>query len=144
MQGKVFRSRVQNIDHFVQTSLWKPSSFSVTPETESVHIGVSNHEYTDVDDLSRAEMAQCLVLKPVIPLDSDLNQACATGIHGRYIYISLIRGSNDLGKISLYEVRVYMGKLCRTHMYTSFQCSYTDLVFFLFNSLRPSDAYMRR
>ena len=89
--------------------------FSVTPATGSVHIGLSDNEYTSVDESARAEMELCLILKAPITLDTNLNKTCTTGIHGRYIFISLIRGCTDLGNIGLYEVRVYMGKHCRTH-----------------------------
>ena len=102
------------------------SCFSVTPATESVHIGVSDNKYNSVDESARAEMAQCLILKAMIPLDFDLNQVCAMWIHGRYIYISLIRGSIVLGNIGLCEVRVYMSSVTK-HIYTKHSKKHTQI-----------------
>ena len=84
--------------------------FSVSPATKSVHIGVSDNKYISVNESVRAEMAQCLILKAKVPLDSDIHRSCEKGIYGRYIYISLIHGSAEVKNIALYEVRVYMGK----------------------------------
>ena len=102
--------------------------FSVTPATKSVHIGVSDNEYTSVKESPWADMVPCLILKAPILLVSNLNRTCTTGIHGLYIYMSLTRTSTDIGNIGVYEVRVYMGKHCKTRIYKSFKELYTDIV----------------
>ena len=84
--------------------------FSVDPSTESVHIAVSDNEFRSLNESVRASMRQCSVVKAMIPLEFDMNMICAKDVHGRYVYISLIRESDGPGEMSLYEIQVYMGK----------------------------------
>ena len=93
--------------------------FSVMPASESVHIGISDIKYTSVDQSTRAEMAQCLILRDKIPIGFDLDISCATQIYGRYIYISLIRENSDPGRLRLNEIRVFMGKYRKSIIVTS-------------------------
>ena len=101
--------------HLWTTNLQILHGISVNPESESVHIGVSDTKYTVVDQSARAEMEECLILKAEISLEIDLDKACTKSVYGRYVYISLIRESDVLGKIRLYEIRVFMGKNWKSH-----------------------------
>ena len=82
----------------------------VSPATGSVHIGVSDIEYSAVNDTARSEMSHCVLLDPPVQINTVLDQGCPRGVYGRYMYVSLLREGSADGYIQLYEVRVNMGE----------------------------------
>ena len=78
--------------------------------SEAVHVGVSDDQFTQLDEAKQTGMTRCWVIKPPIPIYVRMNAGCANGIYGQYIYISLIRTSSETGNVELNEVDVYMGE----------------------------------
>ena len=73
-------------------------------------VGVSDDQFTQLDEAKQTGMIRCRVIKPPLPIYVRINAGCVNGIYGQYIYISLIRTSSETGNFELNEVDVYMGE----------------------------------
>ena len=81
-----------------------------SPESEAIHIGVSDKVYSVLNATTQTEISKCEVVESPIPIGFEILTGCARGLYGRYVYISLIRRDVDSGYFQLYEIEVYMGK----------------------------------
>ena len=90
---------------------------TVSPVSESVHIGVSDVKYTFWVAATQLEIRQCGIVESPVRSDRDIMTVCGDVIYGRYVYVSLIRQSNVQGYIQLYKVSVYMGEWINEHDY---------------------------
>ena len=77
---------------------------------EAVHVGVSDNQFTQLDEAKQTGMTRCQVIKPPVQVDVKIDVGCANGTYGQYIYISLIRTNSEAGYFQLYEVDVYIGE----------------------------------
>ena len=77
--------------------------------SDKIHVGVSNNKYIGFNETSHPEIESCQAVESPVPIDTNLDVSCAN-TYGRYVYISLIRGSSGDGCIQLSEVEVYMGE----------------------------------
>ena len=85
------------------------------------------NEYSHLNTTIQSELDVCLVKASSVPTGITIDLGCANQIYGRYVYISLLRGSNGDGHIQLAEVEVYMGKWINEHIEIYRTTSLTNL-----------------